>query len=57
MNEDALPDDQKKESILCSVGTTDIKTITFGSTEPACNEAGTMSRLQQNPPKEAERGD
>jgi hypothetical protein len=32
-NEDALPDDLKKKSILCSVGTTDINTIT--STEPA----------------------
>lgn len=34
-NEDALPDDLKKKSILCSVGTTDIKTITLGSTAPA----------------------
>jgi hypothetical protein len=57
MNKDALPDDQKKKSILCSVGTTDIKAITFGSTAPACNEARTISRLQQNPPEEAKRGD
>lgn len=33
-NEDALPDDLKKKSILCSVGTTDIKTITLWSTAP-----------------------
>jgi len=57
-NEDALPDDLKKKSILCSVGTTDIKTITFGSTEPALQPGKySYADCTEIPPKLVEIGD
>jgi len=57
MNEDALPDNLKKKSILYSVSKTDIKTITSGSTSHPCNQARMLSRMQRNPPKFAKIGD
>jgi len=48
MNENALPDDLKKKSILCSVRTTDIKTITFVGMEPALQRG---ENAEQNAPQ------